>query len=697
MFKSLNLRTKFLISMGLVVLMSLSLVIAILSMNSVEMAKTLAYQVAEETARNNSNFIQAELEASMDTVRTLSYTFQEVALTKGTKREVLNNILINVLKDNPKFFGAWTLWEPNALDGKDSEYINKPGYDGTGRFIPYWSRLNGQPHLEPLVNYSIKGAGEYYLIPRETKRETIMEPYYYPVAGKDVLLTSVVVPLVVNNTFVGVVGVDITLDTIQKVVSEIRPLEIGYARLLSNQGKYVAHNEADKIGKTMQNLQGKEAVRLGESYTTTRNGVYEIYLPISVGRTSAPWSMVVGIPVEEILSKANSIRDFAIVIGVIALIIMGFVIYQVASSITNRYLMAEIRERSQIEEKALRFASIVESTDDGIIGMDPNGIILDWNRGAERIFGYLEREIVGKSIMKLIPQDKQCEFDEILCNILSQSLPMTHYETISQRKDGQLINVYYTVSPIKDHFGKIVGASNIIKDVTAERKLEKEMIRMDQMALVGEMAASIGHEVRNPMTTVRGFLQLLGEQKNTDKYSEYIPLMISELDRANAIISEFLSISRTKTTEFARQNLNDIIECILPLIQAEATSEEKLIKVELTAIPDLFLDHKEIRQVILNLTRNGLEAMDIGGCLTIRTFLNEQNVVLAIQDEGEGISPEVIDRLGTPFLTTKDKGTGLGLAVCFGIAARHNAKITAQTGKQGTTFLMKFALKQSDS
>jgi len=362
-----------------------------------------------------------------------------------------------------------------------------------------------------------------------------------------------------------------------------------------------------------------------------------------------------------------------------------------ALKITNQNLLLEIQERRKSEQKVLRLASIVESTEGGIMAMTLAGIITDWNRGAEGIYGYAEADMIGESIIKLIPKDKHHELDQMLSSI-SQGVSMTHYETIRQREDGELINVYYTVSPIRDQSGKIVGVSKIVNDVTAQKKLEKDMIRLDQMNVVGEMAASIAHEVRNPMTTVRGFLQLLEGHENSAKYSEYIPLMISELDRANSIISEFLSISRTKITELVRCNLNTIIEHILPLLQVDAIREEKLVKSELNAIQDLRLDQEEIRQVILNLVRNGLQAMDKGGCLTITTSLANEEVVLAIQDEGKGITPEIMDKLGTPFLTTKEHGTGLGLAVCFGIAARHNSKITAVTSPQGSTFFMKFKL-----
>lgn len=355
----------------------------------------------------------------------------------------------------------------------------------------------------------------------------------------------------------------------------------------------------------------------------------------------------------------------------------------------NQQLIREVNERNLIEEKIFRLASIVESTDDGIIGMDLEGIVIDWNKGAEVIYGYRELEIIGLSVGKLFPSDRQTELDNILLTI-SEGKSIPHHETTRQRKDGQVIYVHLTVSPIKNHKGKIMGASTIVRDVTSRKRIEKEMTRMDQMNLVGEMAASIGHEVRNPMTTVRGFLQLLGESNNFDKYRNYIPLMISELDRANQIIGEFLSISRTKVTEFAVHNLNIIIKSILPLIEVDAIRSFNSVTTQLTDIPDLSLNDKEMRQLILNLARNGLEAMDKGGLLIIKTFCINDEVILAIEDSGKGIRPEVMDKLGTPFFTTKETGTGLGLAVCYGIAARHNAIISFETSSKGTIFFMKF-------
>jgi signal transduction histidine kinase len=216
------------------------------------------------------------------------------------------------------------------------------------------------------------------------------------------------------------------------------------------------------------------------------------------------------------------------------------------------------------------------------------------------------------------------------------------------------------------------------------------MARLSKLNLIGEMAAGIAHEIRNPITTVRGFLQLLGGEKEYSHKKEYFNLMIEELDRANSIITEFLSLAKDKVLDFKTQNLNYIIKQLYPLIAADAIVNDKYIELELSEIPNLLLDEKEIRQLIFNLVRNGLEAMTSGGYLKIKTFVDGDKVTLSVIDQGKGIDSQLLDRIGTPFFTTKDNGTGLGLATCYSIAARHNASIKIDTGPEGTTFNIGF-------
>jgi len=164
----------------------------------------------------------------------------------------------------------------------------------------------------------------------------------------------------------------------------------------------------------------------------------------------------------------------------------------------------------------------------------------------------------------------------------------------------------------------------------------------------------------------------------------------SELDRANPIISEFLSPAKNRVIELKMVNLNMVLESILPLIEADSLVTDKYIKLETSKIPELMLDEKEILQLVLNLVRNGLEAMSPGGTVNIKTYEAENEVVLLVKDNGKGIEPEALKKIGTPFVTTKDTGIGLGLAVCYSIAARHGARIDIETCSEGTTFLVIF-------
>ena len=260
------------------------------------------------------------------------------------------------------------------------------------------------------------------------------------------------------------------------------------------------------------------------------------------------------------------------------------------------------------------------------------------------------------------------------------------------------ITVHFEISSISDEdWHEVVaypydeGICCLFKDITEKKKYEKELKRLSNLDFIGQMAAGISHEIRNPMTTVRGFLQLLRKEDELKKHNGYFNLMIEELDRANSIITEFLSIGNTRTSNLEMLDLNSIIRDITPLIKIDTCNQNKFIQFDKKDIPELLLNRNEIRQLVINLYRNGLEAMSTGKVLTISTYREDGNcVVLAVRDQGEGISPEIVEKLGTPFYTTKDNGTGLGLGICYAIVARHNAKIEIQTGSEGTTFFVKF-------
>lgn len=320
---------------------------------------------------------------------------------------------------------------------------------------------------------------------------------------------------------------------------------------------------------------------------------------------------------------------------------------------------------------------------DLLLYLSNEGVYLDYHATRPSLVYTNIEGRIGKHVSEVLPPDQaQKIMAGIQLTIASGEMQVVEYQL-------QINNItcFFEGRIIKFNADSVLV---IVRNISELTRLKQELTRLDQLHLVGEMAASIGHEVRNPMTTVRGFLQLFARKPEFIKYSEHLTLMIEELDRANSIISEFLSLAKNKSLKLERQNLNSIINIMAPLISSHATMSNKYLELELNLIPDLLLDAQEIRQLIFNLVNNALEAMAPDSTVTIRTFMENSQIVMAIEDTGIGIPPEIMEKLGIPFFTTKEEGTGLGLAICYTIAARHKAAIEVSTGPNGTTFFIRF-------
>ena len=349
-------------------------------------------------------------------------------------------------------------------------------------------------------------------------------------------------------------------------------------------------------------------------------------------------------------------------------------------------------QNKALEESEVRLKTIINNTPNvAIQSYDEDGKILFANKASETIFGWVSEEIVGKTLDQLIMNKENAnKFLDLLGVIGKTGEPCEAMEWTIKNMQGIEKCVLSTLFPILLFGGKREFICMDI-DITEKKRLEKEMYRLDQLNIIGQMAAGIGHEIRNPMTTVRGYLQLLQNRVELKAYKNQFELMIDEIDNANSIITEFLTLAKTKPAKTEACNLNELIIKLFPLIQADTFTQNKQIIFEHEEIPLIHLNTKDIRQLILNLCRNGLEAMKADGCLTLKTYKDGQNVVLSVQDEGIGIPVKNLDMLGKPFFTTKDNGTGLGLATCYNIATRHNAKIDIDTGLNGTTFFVTFS------
>lgn len=366
--------------------------------------------------------------------------------------------------------------------------------------------------------------------------------------------------------------------------------------------------------------------------------------------------------------------------------ILGFILMLICTKFKttiNKY----IQDLYSSEE---RYCMIFDNSPVGIVHFDQNGTIIHSNKKFIEIVDSTREKVIGCNMLTDL---KQPEIIAVVKSAFAGKIDSCEVGyTIA---NGKTINLKVVINRIISDAGEFLGGVAIFEDITEKKHIETEMARLDRLDLVGQMSASIGHEIRNPMTTVRGFLQLLENKEPDSIKREYYDVMINELDRANTIITEFLSLAKNKLIKVERVSINDIIDSIYPLILIDALKQDKNLSCKKGDISKIPLDAGEIRQLILNLIRNGLEAMPKGKDLTIRTYTSGDELVLAVQDEGSGIRPDLLDKIGTPFLTTKETGTGLGLAVCYSIADRHHAKIDFKTGSEGTTFFVRFKLRKA--
>ena len=358
----------------------------------------------------------------------------------------------------------------------------------------------------------------------------------------------------------------------------------------------------------------------------------------------------------------------------------------------------DITERKKMEQALLqserRYLSILNACPNELsISTLDEGRFIDVNHQLCKTMGRSLNEIIGYTSLELgiwaNPEDRA-----ELVEMLKRDGSVRNREYKLRAKTGREI-IALVSAELYEFEGKQCMIL-ITNDISEKKQMEKELARLDQLNLVGEMATSIAHEVRNPMTSVRGFLQLLKGYEHLECYSEYFNLMIEELDCANHIISEFLSMAQHKNVDLQPRNLNSIVMTVAPLIKADASSQKKYLELQLNDVDEIMLDEKEIRQLLCNLSRNGLEAMEAGKKLFIKTHMKDNKITLCVKDEGSGIPREVIDKIGVPFFTTKEKGTGLGLASCYSIAVRHKAEIQFDTGEDGTTFSVTFDLPEKE-
>jgi PAS domain S-box-containing protein len=359
---------------------------------------------------------------------------------------------------------------------------------------------------------------------------------------------------------------------------------------------------------------------------------------------------------------------------------------------TARELLARVGAHlamSRIQKEQIiasqRLAAIVESAEDAIISKDLNGIVTSWNRAAEQMFGYRAEEMIGRSITAIIPPDLQADEPRIL-ETIARGERINHFETVRVAKSGKRIDVSLTVSPVKNENGQIVGAAKIARDITQDKKTRRALRISERLASVGRLAATIAHEINNPLEAATNLVYLAKCRAVSQDQRDFLAATEEELARISHLTKQTLGFYReTKGAEPIK--IRPILDQLISVFAARARNKSVDIRREIRGDPEVYAVGDEIRQLITNLLSNSIDAVTRGGQIRLRvspaTEWNRKGrsgVRLTVADSGSGIPKAVRSELFEPFFTTKKEvGTGLGLWLSKGIVERHHGSIRVKS------------------
>ncbi len=311
--------------------------------------------LADTYANDYANVIKTYLDSYMESTKVLQHifnNFDDIPMQK--RRTIFSNMMKRVLKENDNYISVWTIWEPNTIDTLDSKNINAIESTFIGNYSPTFYKDKGQVKTQTSTEQELF-QGDYYTIPKSTGKETIMEPYRYSYTGNkkdEVLETNTIVPIIKNDNFLGVVGIDIPLDNFQQLIDSIKPIEGSYAFLASNNGVFITHPYKNLVGKsfktfaplTQKKLHVLEKIKKGEKFsliTIDKNILrsYITFYPIKIGKTITPWSFAIVVPKEVLMVKAKKIFFNSIIIGIVGLLVLSLIILLVSKKIVTNPIL----------------------------------------------------------------------------------------------------------------------------------------------------------------------------------------------------------------------------------------------------------------------------------------------------------------------------------------------------------------------
>jgi PAS domain S-box-containing protein len=371
---------------------------------------------------------------------------------------------------------------------------------------------------------------------------------------------------------------------------------------------------------------------------------------------------------------------------VVIAVVMASLIGWLATRYRRHYEIELHARNKELEETRDFLSGIIRDSAEGIVTLDAGDRITSWNRAAERIFGWHADEVVGMDISRMMPDDPSILEDRRrVGERLRAGETVRDHETTRVRKDGKPIAARISWSPLHDASGQHIGATGIVLDVTAQREMRERLVERERLAAVGEMAAHVAHEVRNPLAGVRAACEVLFTKDEPAANAKEIGHeVLHQIDRLDATVSELLQFAAPRKIEAIATDLNQLIDRVISIFREHPASREvRLERRFAKELPKVEIDPRQFEQVLYNLLLNAAQAVEHEGSITVSTWLYDESVEIRVRDTGPGLPPEAAEKLFQPFFTTRREGTGLGLAVAKKIVVAHGGTIEASNAASG--------------
>jgi two-component system sensor histidine kinase PilS (NtrC family) len=407
-----------------------------------------------------------------------------------------------------------------------------------------------------------------------------------------------------------------------------------------------------------------------------------------------------------LISYTSGYYFYTILMNIAAFYIVAFLSSYLAEELRRSSVKLQAKQYD-LEQLELLNRNIVQSINTGIITLDNFLKVTYVNRAAENISGLTSQEMKGRQIGEVFPEIIPSLRPRLTSWDFRTTKP-TRHEFRFRRRDGATIHLGFSQSVLKDPHGREFGLILIFQDLTELRRMEEQVRRMDRLAVVGELAAGIAHEIKNPLASLSGSIQVLRDELDLEPVQRRLmDIVVREAERLNALVYEFLLFSKPAKAVEGSVDVNQVINDTLVVLQ-NSPEMAKTIELRKTLTDHLWIriDPQQLQQVIWNVMLNAVQEMKGGGTLSITTAVHagtggsdgeKRFGRISISDTGPGIAPENQDKIFDPFFTSKETGTGLGLTIVHRIVENYHGKIFLRSDPQnGSTFVLDFPLSREE-